>query len=168
MMGKPSKASLAFLWDHCVAGRPLLPAAAMIEMACAATSASFGNTQMAAALTRVSIPSPLLLPLPDTRMLTLVLALDTACGLVSLESESPQTRSVPHMRSTVALAARRGDFLMEKAPLQRSSLAGLTVARQSPQSRQPCALGYITCRKVLQAEGFLIDPAAFDNGTQVI
>ena len=63
-----SASSLAWMRDHAVQGRPLLPAAAMFELAAAAVAActtangSIGSTSALAALTGLSILAPCLLP----------------------------------------------------------------------------------------------------------
>ena len=62
-----SGASLAYLWDHQVSGRPVFPGAAYFEMAAAAAgvlaaAGSSGGSNTDAALVDVSIVAPLLLP----------------------------------------------------------------------------------------------------------
>ena len=90
MEGRLAQPSLAYLWDHRVADRVLLPAAAMLELAAAGVNAAFGSLagQPGPAITEVGIPAPL--PLPETTAAAPLLAveLDTRKATLSVESSS--------------------------------------------------------------------------------
>ena len=118
---------LAFLWDHIVAGRPLLPAAAMVDAAASAVTMlvlpDFGFTML-----DLKIAAPLLLPgigsrdrakLNSSAMrggLVLRCAVSLGSGLVQLSSASPSSSAsgdsgamrpvrsaVVHMTTSIAL-----------------------------------------------------------------
>lgn len=86
-----SKAALAYLWDHRVAGRALLPAAAMLEMAAAAAAAlaQAAGLPDAPTLLAAAIPAPLALGMAATAgAQALCTALNVAQGRVTISSEA--------------------------------------------------------------------------------
>ncbi len=96
--------ALAFLWDHRVAAAPLLPAAAMLELATAAAAAAVqtGGLAEAFALVGVAIPAPLPLgaaPGGFSRVLSVALAAER--GALSIGSDAPPASSVTHLTAAL-------------------------------------------------------------------
>ena len=91
---------LAFLWDHVVAGRPILPGAAMLEIASAAarTLALDGAADdFDTAVMEAAIPAPVLLAATDSAMLQCTVA--AWSGQLELQAsirtgEAPSTTSL--------------------------------------------------------------------------
>ena len=90
MEGRLAQPSLAYLWDHRIAGRVLLPAAAMLEMAAAGVNAAFGSFagQSGPTLSGVGIPAPLPLPEATAAAPLLAVVLDARKATLSVESSS--------------------------------------------------------------------------------
>ena len=100
----------AFLWDHAVAGRPILPGAAFLEAAagCLHTAAAAGDDGLRLLLASVTIPSPLELPAAagskGKQQLLLQCQVDVASGRVRIASLIGGA-SREHMHGTAAAAA---------------------------------------------------------------
>jgi hypothetical protein len=107
---------LAFLWDHVVAGRPLLPAAAFLEMGAAAgralLSPAGGGAAAAPALRGTVLAAPCVLPAAEAApagaaapaVLVLSCAIDPPTGALTLSSGTVGGKGAPavHVRSTLA------------------------------------------------------------------
>lgn len=99
-------ASLSWLWEHAVQGRPLLPAAAMYEMgaaAAAACSSSEGRATQSGsvALQSLNIVAPFVLPSTSVGSLLLHCTLDTHSGGLRIESHTCGL----HLEAAVSSAA---------------------------------------------------------------
>lgn len=85
-----SKARLSYLLDHVVMGRPLLPAAAMLELAAAAAASlthdSAHDSGDLLSISNMSISAPIILPSAagDSAWFKLVCSLDIATGQLSI------------------------------------------------------------------------------------
>jgi len=161
--GRLSQASLAYLWDHRIADRVILPAAAMLEMAAAAVNAAFGSSagQPGPALTGVGIPAPLPLPTASTAALLLAVALDTRKATLSVESSSGRGWGT-HLRSSICLCytgVGLGGLGVESK--------GLGLLGVAPVASAPSGFGAVVHRKGLQSQEYILDPAVLDNCTQV-
>ena len=170
-------AALAYLWDHRVQGRALLPGAAMFETAYAAgmlllagASGTGSKAAAAAALAGVSIPAPLVLPEGSASSVTLTTAVEAATGRVTLHSKSGSAKPTVHLAGAVGRC-----------------LAG-PVPAAAPCSPHQMALPWLTSSATLAAEGgqqlpmataslwqsvrhqagqYHLHPAVTDNATQV-
>jgi hypothetical protein len=161
--GRLSQASLAYLWDHRIADRVILPAAAMLEMAAAAVNAAFGSSagQPGPALTGVAIPAPLPLPTASTAAPLLAVALDPRKATLSVESTSGRGWGT-YLRSSISFccaAVGPGGSSVEARGL---GLLGVT-----PIATAPSGFGAVVHRKGLQSQEYILDPAVLDNCTQV-
>ncbi len=78
--------ALSYLMDHVVAGRCLLPGAAMFEGTAAAGATLAEGTGPGLCLTGVSIPAPVMLQ--AGRLQTLMCTVDNAQGAVQLQQSS--------------------------------------------------------------------------------
>ena len=128
-----SKAALAYLWDHRVAGRALLPAAAMLEMAAAAAAAlaQAAGLPDVPALLAAAIPAPLALGMAaPAGALALCAALSVAQGRVTISSEADPSESKGAMHLTAGLG-----FIRNGAPH-----AGSGWEPACNQDPAPCAL----------------------------
>ena len=176
----------AGLWDHQVAGRPILPGAAFLEAAAAclrtavATSAaSAANHQLQVLLSAVSIPAPLELPASTAgstsgssdRRLFLQCQVDLASGRVRLASATGTSSSGSgthrdHLYGTSAAAAatQASDIALASAQhAQFSALLPLLLLAASLVSRHPQAPASIGAIESLQAGGRQgVDPACLD------
>jgi hypothetical protein len=100
----------AFMWDHAVAGRPILPGAAFLEAAagCLHTAAAAGDDGVRLLLTAVTIPAPLELPSAagskGKQQLLLQCQMEISSGRVRIASRSGGS-SREHMYGTAAAAA---------------------------------------------------------------
>lgn len=107
-----SSAAQAYLWDHAVSGRALLPGTAMLEMAGAAGAslAEAAAPWLAVAVTRAAFAAPCLLPAAShggSRLLLLEVELSAATGaaeLCSAGSGSGASGSA-HLTARVSAAA---------------------------------------------------------------
>lgn len=176
-----SQAALSYLWDHRVAGRALFPAAAMLEAAAAATlamlSASGDANSAQAAVTGVSIPTPLVLPSTDQRTtagINLTVTVLAAAGSIEAASGSggqhssrqthlkagaarilsPEVAGSLHRPQHAVLAAVSQALLREAVPmLELPASAGVAIASVAQAARAP-------------GGRYLIHPAVIDNCTQ--
>lgn len=167
--GKLSQPGLAYLWDHRIAGRELLPAAAMLEAASAALAAVARGGAIAtpAVLVDVRIPAPLVLPTRAAEAPTLAVRFDARKSVLAVESgvEAQNKMWTTHLRAGVAFV--RGE--MERRPTS-ASLRFVEGLLSSPLLRKgpPIALGVVMQRNsTLQPQEYGIDPAVLDNCTQV-
>ena len=115
-----SKAALAYLWDHRVAGRVLLPAAAMLEMAAAAAGAlaQAAGLPDVPTLLAAAIPAPLALGMAaPAGALALCAALNMAQGRVTISSEAEPFGSMGATHFTAGLGSVR-----KGAPIAGSGL----------------------------------------------
>ena len=150
-------------------GRPLLPAAAMLDMACAATHSCLKDlAHLAAVLADVAIPSPLQLPLADSKLPALSLTLNTREACLSLVSEGIQGGRVTHLRCSISCLAdgsNAGTSGEEEDEVGSGVL--MNVLHGWISASQPLAYGTVIPRQEFQADAFAMDPAVIDNGTQV-
>jgi acyl transferase domain-containing protein len=102
-------ASLAFLWDHRVAGRALFPGAGVLELASAAARVALSAPvqSVCAALADVAVPAPLLLPdhallvRPDASGDAAVVAVCSVDGAGALSVHRPKHANQPCVQGRV-------------------------------------------------------------------
>jgi acyl transferase domain-containing protein len=118
-----SHPSVAWLFDHIVGGRPVLPGAAYLEVALAAGRQLLGSSYAAdLALTAVSISAPLVLPggPAAAARVQLVVGIDPATGVVSISSSSSSSgltaSSTTHVRGSLTRISSSTDGAL--LPLQ--------------------------------------------------
>jgi len=172
--------ALAFLWDHRVAAAPLLPAAAMLELAAAAAAAAAqaGGLAEAFALVGVAIPAPLPLgAAPGGFGRVLSVALAEKRGALSIGSDALPASSVTHLtaalgcvHATRAPADARPDVTPTAARALTAAARGALRARQRPPApvAAVASIDASSCAVVrLQpASQFRTHPALLDCATQ--
>ena len=170
-----SRPSLAYLWDHQVAGRALLPAAAMLEMAAAAaaTLAQAAGLPEAPALLAAAIPAPLALDInASTGALALCAALSMAQGRVAIGSEAGTLGShgAAHFTSGLGSVLKgapgtgsRLETLRALAPgnLPEQHLLGQMLLGTAVQSRTLVEAGHLAASAVAR-----VDPVDTPLGRQ--
>ena len=125
-----SAPGLAWLRDHSVQGRPLLPGAALFEMAAAAVAASQpadGSLSMSAALVGLSIMAPCVLPADGsaTSVAALRCSLDSRTGLLELQSSAGSR----HLQGTAAALPAHPLLLQPAAAACSASTAAALLPR---------------------------------------
>ena len=170
MQGRLSQASLAFIWDHCIAGQALFPAAAMLEAASAAVASALGSAAegQTAALVAVSIPSPLPLPPFNGFAVSIAAVVDPVRASLSIESQADSRGVKRHLQCGLT-------HLSSKPPATDIGLeenvsnigAALKPLLLYEIKKAPAACGVVCARPALQGQEYLCDPAVLDNGTQV-
>lgn len=159
----------AYLWDHAVAGRPLLPGAAFLEAAAGslqAAAAAAGSAE-ALLLTAVAIPAPLELPALATeqqRHLLLQCQVDAASGRVRLASLGSDSRSREHLYGAAAAAAAAVQQPQQALQISRPAAAALLLlsAAMSAQHRR-ASIGTVDgTRQDGRARSTAVDPACVD------
>ena len=115
----------AFLWDHAVGGRPLLPGAAFLEAAAACIQAAVAaDEDSRVVVTGVTIPAPLELPAaapPQSQPLLLRCQLEAGTGRVKLASAGPAGVREHMYGSVAAVAALDSNRLPPGTPLWNGS-----------------------------------------------
>lgn len=180
-----NRPALAYLWDHRVAGRALLPAAAMLEMAAAAvtTLAQAGGHADEAALSSAAIPAPLALGASiEGSALVLSAVVSARQGTVTIASLAEPHRSgrAKHLTASLGpvpslVAARMGAAHVPLPALLAA--AGLGQGKEhawapSPASPQPAAAAVASIEPAgsplrLHAAGqYRVHPAVLDCATQ--
>ena len=142
----------AFLWDHQVAGRGLLPAAAMLELA-GAVAWTLGS-RSASALAGVTIPAPLVLS--TAQPVVLSASLYPSSGRLTLQSSA--SPSAVHLAASAASVAE-----CESKVLQASRPGWLPAATTV---LAPCAAACVLPGSALQPASFHVHPAVIDCTTQ--
>jgi acyl transferase domain-containing protein len=175
-------AALAYLWDHRVQNRALLPGAAMFETAYAAgmlllagSSGTGSGAAAAAALAGVSIPAPLVLPEGSASSVTMTTAVEAATGRVTLHSKSGSGRPTVHLAggfgrckaglvpaATPSSPHQTGAHLMALSWLASSAVLAAEGSQQPPMAT---ASLWLSVR--YQADQYHMHPAVTDNATQV-
>ena len=176
MEGSLAQPAVGYLWDHCIAGRELLPAAAMLEVAAAATFAALGSSAgpvSSAALANISIPAPLVLPAAARNAPRLAVELDARLASISVESQQAATSWKAHLRASVACTAQlqsSATVAAGLAPADSCQAAAATKAllevKEAPQTL--AAYGSLVQRASTRPQEYFIDPAVLDNCTQVM
>ncbi|CAL8465604.1 g5140 [Coccomyxa elongata] len=170
----PDQAAAAFLRQHRVAGRSLLPGAAMLECCFAAACMLAGEDCMnQLALAGASIPAPFMLPAPDqaTARAPVLACRVHLSGDVDLASSANRSEAslLQHLTATVVKVHATNVAL---SPLPGTWSTLLTAWRHVPalmpagadRSPRPVALGSV-CQAGLEVEGFRAQPAALDAAT---
>jgi hypothetical protein len=148
-----ARPNLAFLSDHHVSGRALLPAAAFLEMGAAAARALLlpdggrdGGLMPAPVLTGAVLAAPLLLPLPgdgeeDAGMLVLTCSMDPAAGALSISSSHLQSGGSAAGRPTVHVRAAVGSTANLHKPAAAAAVAadGSSSASSVDAQRAACS-----------------------------
>ncbi|KAL4451846.1 hypothetical protein ABPG75_007508, partial [Micractinium tetrahymenae] len=168
----------AALWDHAVAGRPILPGAAFLEAAAAclhAASAAAGDDSLRLLLTAAAIPAPLELPsaaaskngASTQQHLLLQCQLDISTGRVRQASVASGRASREHMYATAAASGVQSapSALVSAARSAAAPALVLVMAATAAAvySRQPASIGATDCcQEDSQTGGSGIDPACVD------
>ena len=159
---------MAYLWDHVVAGRQLLPAAAMLESAAAAASTCLGSGAGLGqlALEAVAVPTPLVLP--ATLHKAAVLGIDIACTtgdvVVSSQSGASSRLGAPHLTAWAALVSGAP----AECQLAPSGVTKILLGQPlAPMKPAPTAFGGIALPCRTQPNETDMHPAIIDNITQV-
>ena len=162
------------LWDHAVAGRPILPGAAFLEAAAACLRTAVADDSLAVMLASVSIPAPLELPSSINRSggsLVLQCQVDAASGRVRLASSSATaTRGREHLYGTAGSAAAAapaaGAEVQQPAvatATPSTALAMLLLTAIHSQQAQQASIGAIeAARQDGRTGGRGIEPACLD------
>ena len=157
-----------YLWDHDVAGRPILPGAAFLEAAaaCLHLAASTASDGAALLLAAASIPAPLELPVTagSSGRLLLQCQLDVAAGRVRLATSGAGGRTREHLVASAAAAVRSAAPAAPQpaAPALLLLLATMLHAQQLQQGRQPANVGSIEAPRQDGSGGKAVDPACLD------
>ena len=175
--------ALAYLWDHTVQSRPLLPGAAMFEAAHAAAarllvdaSSSSAVPAAASALSGVSIPAPVVLPAigsPATAVVVLTTAVEPATGRVAISSRASAARAAAtHLAGRVArlpLATSATSNQQEHGSAPKRCLSFIFHCCVAGASRllPPSATACVQQSLRYQADQYHVHPAIIDNATQV-
>ena len=173
-----ASSSLAYLWDHQVAGRALFPAAAMFEAAYAASAmlldpgsaTASGTVASLPALTSVSIPAPLVLGLGT--LIVLHTSVDDGSGGVWVRTGGGRQPAVHlagrpariHMAPGGMATAAEGVPELEGSLLARQLTGTLGAAGAAPA---PAAIASLVHSQRQQGEQYKMHPAVIDNATQV-
>ena len=162
------------LWDHAVAGRPILPGAAFLEAAAACLQTTVADDRLTVLLASVSIPAPLELPPSISRSggsLVLQCQVDVASGRVRLASSSSAgTRGREHLYGTAgsatAAAPAAGAVAQQQVTVAASlptTLAMLLLAAIHSQQAEQASIGGIeAARSDGRTGGRGIEPACLD------
>ena len=169
--------SSAFLYDHIVQGRGILPAAAYLEMVTAAvvtTTASSTSTQHQCAVSGAVFEAPLLLPDISSTANAMVLrcSLDTHSSICKLVSAFG-AGGTQHMQGRVCqlhdstAAAKKHKHKRHQRSMRILSSMLVDIAGQSEgvdKSRQ--ATGSLAVNSSL-SDGFCVHPSLMDNSLQL-
>ena len=155
----------AYLWQHVVSGRPIVPGAAFLETAAAclriatASGISAGVTMVVGS----TIPMPLLLPAAGQLASGRVLLrgqVQTSSGQITLSSASAsQTTERQHMHSTACLGQRSHSATAPAQAAERPALRALLAAAPSAARSLAAAVGALAVR---QPGVYGISPADVD------
>ncbi|BDA51455.1 probable oleandomycin polyketide synthase, modules 5 and 6 [Coccomyxa sp. Obi] len=170
----PDEAAAAFLRQHRVSGRSLLPGTAMLECCFAAACMLAGEESVdQLALAGASIPAPFMLPAPDqaARRARILACRVHLSGDVELTSSAHRS-GAPLLQHLTAIVVK-----VHVTSIATSSLASTWSAKPSAwphvlphvpagaaSSLRPVALGTI-CQAGLEVEGFKAHPSALDAAT---
>ena len=182
LVSKLAEPRLAFLWDHMVGGKVLLPGAAMLEAAAAAgrvllsSAASAANT-LGLSITGISIHAPLVLPdnLAAAAGSTLQVKVSLRDGSLQLASAS----GVSHHQQ-VHLSGRLAACSLPSSKEEKQGLLAIPVWLQQVisaaisqdkgeikgQTGAAAAAGNLAAA-VADAEAFVLHPAVLDNAFQL-
>ena len=162
----------AFLWDHAVAGRPILPGAAFLEAAagCLHTAAAAGDDSLRLLITAVTIPAPLELTAAagakGKQQLLLQCQVDIASARVRIASLSGGA-SREHMYGMAAAAAvqpaQQQQLRAAKVLPASGAVALLLLAAATGAQQQHASIGSIeSARQDGRVGGRGINPACLD------
>jgi acyl transferase domain-containing protein/acyl carrier protein len=163
-----SASHLAYLWDHQVSGRPLLPGAAMLEAAHAAATLLAGGAPRQAALLGAAIPAPFVLPPLGGGTAVLGVNVDLARGGLNVLSASAAAKQQLHLACAAAPLAAPAAAAPSPQGHPRGAgtelLAGLLGALVAAP---PAATATICSRRGGEQGGqYGAHPAVIDNATQ--
>ena len=160
--------ALAYPWDHRVAGRPLLPGSALLEVALAAGHSLLGSAApggLSLAAQRCSISAPLALSgSPGAMVLQAEVALPE--GSVTVRSKASRTA---HLASAVRQCPARLELPSAGVPREgcspsRAAAAVLGAAAQQQKLRQPAfQVGALAVDPTMHMDGYYCQhPAVVD------
>ena len=168
LQAKLGTATLTYLWDHIVAGRSLLPGAAMLEAALAAARLLLESSSPAAAPTLALcgsiIPEPLVLPTgaPGAMLVTSV------AGHSVQVASSNGSRTQTHLRGNCArVETGRSMQLVAAMPEVRNTLAVIMFSADDMQPKQLEVSACLQQRALQQGAQYHLHPAIADSATQV-
>lgn len=132
-----SAARLAYLWDHQVMGRPLLPAAAMLELTLAAghvlLGGSYGDAQQQLlAICSMAINAPIVMPSAAAAgaQLLVSVTLDASSGQLTLtHSSMAPDEEEPSMAAVTETVNATAHVCVVQPPRQAAAGAAATAAR---------------------------------------
>jgi acyl transferase domain-containing protein len=122
-----SHLSVAWLFDHMVGGRPVLPGAAYLEVALAAGRQLLGSGYATdLALAAVSISAPLVLPEGPAAAakVHLQVTVDPATGVLSISSSSGSSSSTMHVSGSIIRISSSADGSLQALQLVRQQQEG--------------------------------------------
>ena len=134
----------AFLWDHAVAGRHILPGAAFLEVAAAAVQAATGNEGSAVVLASIAIPAPLELPKPAVgggSVLMLRCQVESGSGRVKVASAGPAGMREHMFGSAAATVVLHDGHTLHVNGRHGSKSSAVLLSsgwQPPPKSRDPC------------------------------
>ena len=156
--------ALAYLWDHQVSGKALVPGAAFLELAAAAAHLPLpGSSQAGVVLTAATIPAPLVLPAPAQKLSApaMLCTLSAASGSVEIASGQRST----HLRATMAVLSFSPVPSRAAVPSQPPALVRLMAIAQlhaaAPPRAEPAYFADIDAAGD-QASDVALSPAVID------
>jgi hypothetical protein len=171
-----ASAPLAYLWDHQVSGRPLLPGAAFFELAATAAAALCAGHHAALALLGAAIPAPLVLPLTgSSRELAGALHVTVSVAAARLEVASLSTaggRPAVHLAAGIcAVAAAAPQRAVASAGVTKALLPTLPALPAQPAAAASAAAAAAAYGCVAapshDASVHALSPAVLDNCLQL-
>ncbi|KAL4457258.1 hypothetical protein ABPG75_012123 [Micractinium tetrahymenae] len=153
-----SAASLAWMHDHAVHGRALLPAAAMFELAAAAAAACGGSDSGSGAalpaLASLAVLAPCFLPGSQGGSFLLRCTIDGRTGAL-------QVLSGAHSLHLQAVAASQAAVARQQATATRTSNAAALLMPLAPAGSQGHNLAVVGASKQ-ETAGYFLHPGTFD------
>ena len=152
----------AFLWDHAVGGRPILPGAAFLESSSVSVQATYSNKL--ALVTGATIPAPMELPVNMTPLL-MQIQLDTVRGTLKTASLG-KSGIREHMYAGIALCLpdRMHSSRRTEGVLGNNSTSALASWIRLPTSEQEAAVGRVAPLDVGAEVGDRsVNPASMDS-----
>lgn len=165
-------AALAYLWDHRVQNRALLPGAAMLETAVAAGMLLMPSKgEAAVALASISIPAPLILydrsgSGSPAHSIVLGTTVDAASGRLAVGSTSAAGTGATHLTGSFAYAACICSLQNSSVAWGSTAVSWLVGARLANGRTPPTATAHMKHCLRYQAGQYYMHPAIIDNATQ--
>ena len=161
---KISSPTGAYLVDHVISGKPILPGAVMIEAAAAATKSMIdGNIVLLSG----SIMAPFALPLPTSATdVSLVTEINTqSCQVIQFSRRSSSKDTYKHFKSSSGRSSTQQFELSHTTAATRIVLVQ-NIAQDSEDAGVALALVQQSRFNCQQAGQFVLHPALLDNNMQ--